>query len=274
MTAGVMAAPLARNPGDAWPARRCRPSRPLAAVLASLLLHLCCLALFGLVRHAPLDGPREEVIVVSLQTLSDGGDNPANEAGGGEALQPSKAPAKTAVAQARPNRAVAAEKPRERAATTARIAAKSRIEPQAAATPSTEAPAGSDTAATASGEASPTEGRSEVLAEAATGSAGAGRGESQAGSSPAAPRLLQGGQPRYPDIARRRGLEGTVLLQVLVLDDGRVGEASVRRSSAHRLLDAAALDAVRDWRFAPASQGGKPVAMAVEVPVAFRLTNG
>lgn len=273
MTAGVMAAPLVREAGDARPARGCRPSRPLTALLASLLLHLCCLALLGLVRHAPLVGPQEEVIVVSLQALFDGGDSPASEAGKNEVFHPSGATATTA-AQARPTRPPAAEKPHERAATTARATAKPRAEPPAAATPTDQAPAVSDTAATTSGGAPPAEGQSDVWAGAATRSGGAGAGGGQDGSSPAAPRLLQGGQPRYPDIARRRGLEGTVLLQVLVLDDGRVGEASVRRSSAHRLLDAAALDAVRDWRFAPASQGGKPVAMAVEVPVAFRLTNG
>jgi protein TonB len=77
--------------------------------------------------------------------------------------------------------------------------------------------------------------------------------------------------PPYPSLARRRGYEGTVLLEVLVTEEGRVGELSVARSSGYKMLDRAALRAVRDWRFEPGTRGGRPMAMAVRIPVRFRL---
>ena len=53
--------------------------------------------------------------------------------------------------------------------------------------------------------------------------------------------------------------------------DGRCHEASIRYSSGHELLDAAARDSVRRWRFVPARRGDTPVDSWVEVPVTFRL---
>jgi len=77
--------------------------------------------------------------------------------------------------------------------------------------------------------------------------------------------------PRYPMIARERGLEGVVLLSVLVRPDGRVEDARVATSSGTSVLDDAALAAVRTWVFAPATRGGRPVESIVEVPVKFAL---
>jgi len=77
--------------------------------------------------------------------------------------------------------------------------------------------------------------------------------------------------PRYPTVARERGLEGVVLLSVLVRPDGRVEEARVASSSGTSVLDDAALAAVRTWVFAPATRGGRPVESVVEVPVKFAL---
>ena len=92
-----------------------------------------------------------------------------------------------------------------------------------------------------------------------------------------APRYAGGGianpPPRYPYMARRRGKEGQVLLRVRVTADGNAATVRVRRSSGYPLLDAAAATAVRSWRFHPASRGGRPVAGAVDVPVAFTLTD-
>lgn len=78
-------------------------------------------------------------------------------------------------------------------------------------------------------------------------------------------------RPAYPEIARRQGVEGTVILSVKVLVDGRTGEVSVKRSSGDPLLDEAAVTAARDWRFLPATQGSKPVDAWVDVPVKFEL---
>ena len=77
--------------------------------------------------------------------------------------------------------------------------------------------------------------------------------------------------PRYPADVRRRGLEGVVVLSVLVRSDGRVEEARVAASSGIAVLDEVALDAVRKWTFVPARQGGRPVESVVEVPVKFAL---
>jgi protein TonB len=79
-------------------------------------------------------------------------------------------------------------------------------------------------------------------------------------------------EPEYPALAVRRGYEGTTLLRVRVLEDGRVAVVEVKESSGYRILDEAALRAVRPWRFTPALMAGKPVASWVLVPIAFKLT--
>ncbi len=77
--------------------------------------------------------------------------------------------------------------------------------------------------------------------------------------------------PEYPNLARRRGWEGTVLLEVEVSSDGWVGSVRVHTTSSFDLLDNAALDAVRKWQFKPGMKGDQPVAMQVLVPVHFVL---
>jgi protein TonB len=79
--------------------------------------------------------------------------------------------------------------------------------------------------------------------------------------------------PAYPESARRRGQQGRVLLQVNVSTDGLPVTVSVAASSGYASLDAAAVTAVEQWRFVPATRGGTPVAAVAEVPVRFRLTD-
>lgn len=76
--------------------------------------------------------------------------------------------------------------------------------------------------------------------------------------------------PRYPPAALRRGVQGTVMLLVLVGSDGRVLEIKVR-SSVDPLLDEAALKAVQDWQFSPATLDGVPYPDWALVPVRFSL---
>ena len=78
-------------------------------------------------------------------------------------------------------------------------------------------------------------------------------------------------KPPYPLAARRRGLEGRVLLSAHVRADGRCAEVRLRVSSGHELLDHAALDTVRHWRFLPARHGDTAVDSWVEIPISFRL---
>lgn len=77
--------------------------------------------------------------------------------------------------------------------------------------------------------------------------------------------------PAYPSSARRLGIQGTTLLQVLVSEDGRVAEVLVKQSAGHSDLDQAAVNAVRRWRFEPARRGTEAVAMWVQIPFEFRF---
>lgn len=78
-------------------------------------------------------------------------------------------------------------------------------------------------------------------------------------------------KPEYPFVARNRGYQGRVVLQVDVLPDGTAASVELTSSSGYDSLDAAALRTVRQWRFVPARRNGRPVAAAVTVPVLFKL---
>ncbi len=77
--------------------------------------------------------------------------------------------------------------------------------------------------------------------------------------------------PEYPALARKRGWEGTVVLEVDIRRDGVVREILVKQSSSYGLLDKEAARAVRAWRFQPGTRAGEPVQMKVLVPVHFLL---
>ncbi|MEM8883044.1 MAG: energy transducer TonB [Planctomycetota bacterium] len=77
--------------------------------------------------------------------------------------------------------------------------------------------------------------------------------------------------PDYPRLARRQGQEGTVRVRIYVNAHGDVERVRLERSSGHRLLDRAALDAARGWWFTPATRNGEPVACEIVQPVVFRL---
>jgi len=79
--------------------------------------------------------------------------------------------------------------------------------------------------------------------------------------------------PAYPPACRRRHEEGVVLVSVQVEADGRPSSISLKQSSGHRLLDEAALDAVRRWTFEPALADGVPVSSIALVPVRFSTTD-
>ena len=77
--------------------------------------------------------------------------------------------------------------------------------------------------------------------------------------------------PRYPVAARRAGEHGTVTLRVRVTADGLASRVAVEKSSGSAHLDAAALEAVKAWRFTPARQGPDAVESWMLVPIVFRL---
>jgi len=81
-------------------------------------------------------------------------------------------------------------------------------------------------------------------------------------------------QPEYPPSSRRAGEAGTVVLEILVLANGRVGDARVKTSSGFPKLDEAALREVkRSWRLTPGTENGKPVDMWGQFAVTFKLTD-
>jgi len=82
---------------------------------------------------------------------------------------------------------------------------------------------------------------------------------------------LRNPPPRYPPIARRNGEQGTVTLRVLVTRTGEPGSVTLEKTSGSAILDAAALETVKQWRFVPAQQDGEPVDASVLVPIVFRL---
>ena len=82
---------------------------------------------------------------------------------------------------------------------------------------------------------------------------------------------LNNPKPAYPPSARRMGMEGVVTLKVLVSREGRAVKIDISRSSGYKLLDKAAAEAIKNWRFVPARQGDTPIEEWVLVPIAFRL---
>jgi len=76
-------------------------------------------------------------------------------------------------------------------------------------------------------------------------------------------------KPVYPELPRKTRTEGTVILEVVV---GRVGDVeSVKVVRSDPLFDPAAVEAVRQWKYRPALQGGRPVRVLLTVKVDFRL---
>lgn len=78
-------------------------------------------------------------------------------------------------------------------------------------------------------------------------------------------------KPNYPNMSKRLGEQGTVVLRVLVKADGSAGEVEVKSSSSYPRLDQAAIDAVKTWRFNPAKIDGKAIDEWYQVPIPFKL---
>lgn len=79
-------------------------------------------------------------------------------------------------------------------------------------------------------------------------------------------------EPAYPSSEIRLEHEGTVLLSVYILANGRVGDVKLDKSSGYPKLDESALREARVWRFQPGSRDGTPVAMWKQLPISFRIT--
>jgi periplasmic protein TonB len=99
---------------------------------------------------------------------------------------------------------------------------------------------------------------------------GMGGGPYRPGSGVAPPRLLKEVRADYTDEARRANVTGEVVLEIVVRRDGTVGDVRILQRLGSG-LDQRAVQAVRQWRFAPATLKGAPVDVIVEVGVEFKL---
>ena len=86
------------------------------------------------------------------------------------------------------------------------------------------------------------------------------------------PRLLTRADPVYPQVAVAARVQGVVVLEAVVDPEGRVEDVRVLRSIP--LLDRAAMDAVKQWRYAPVLVNGRPVSFVLTVTVTFVLNEG
>lgn len=83
------------------------------------------------------------------------------------------------------------------------------------------------------------------------------------------PHKVSGVSPRYPTIAQASRVQGVVILEAVIGEDGTVQHVRVLRSQP--LLQDAAVEAVRQWRFTPTLLNGQPVPVVMTVTVAFTL---
>ncbi len=86
-----------------------------------------------------------------------------------------------------------------------------------------------------------------------------------------APVLVKFVNPKYPDLARQAGIEGTVLLNVLVGDDGKVMQVTVIQSDVTPAMEKSAQEAAKQFLFKPAKQRTVPVKARVAIPIRFKL---
>jgi protein TonB len=228
-----------------------------ASFAVSALVHATALAV--LMRGAPLPPDQPALTLIPIALVGGRG------GGGGEVGPPPATvtpPAPPPPAPAEPVREVAKPKPPPR-----RPAAVVARRPPQAPTP---APS---TAPPASGEAT----AGAVAGGTGTGGGsggGGGGGDGSGGDGSGGARVAYGMNPRppYPMVARRLGMEGVVLLDVLVMPDGRAADVRLAKSSGFAPLDDSATSTVRArWRFVPARRGGVAVESRVTVPIRFRL---
>lgn len=100
---------------------------------------------------------------------------------------------------------------------------------------------------------------------------GAGGGVYRAGGAVTPPRPIKQVKPKYTDQALALKIQGSVVLDVVVMNDGQPGQILVRRSLDPGGLDEAAIAAAREWRFEPGRLAGAPVDVLVTLILDFRI---
>jgi periplasmic protein TonB len=75
----------------------------------------------------------------------------------------------------------------------------------------------------------------------------------------------------YPPSAKRRGEEGTIVVQLHVLESGKVDQVEVKTSSGFPSLDEGAVGYVKTWQLLPGTRDGKPIATWWSIKVTFKI---
>ncbi len=152
------------------------------------------------------------------------------------------------------------------------VSKKTNASPAAISTPERPAADASNSSGSTAGAASTTGGGG-LSGRQAAGAGGLGSGDSPFSGDQVdePPVLLSRVVPAYPEDARRRRIEGEVVLRVVVDSNGRV-ENSIKVIESIPMLDRAAIEAVRKWRFSPGrNRDGTAVRVLLEVPLRFTL---
>lgn len=101
---------------------------------------------------------------------------------------------------------------------------------------------------------------------------GTGGGVHRPGNGVTLPVVLREVKPQYTADAMRAKVQGTVLLECVVLPDGTVGQVEIVRSLDSSFgLDQEAVKAAKQWRFRPGTRFGEPVAVLVTIELTFTL---
>lgn len=78
-------------------------------------------------------------------------------------------------------------------------------------------------------------------------------------------------KPRYPRLAQRQGIEGTAMYEIWLDENGQQIKQNLLSSSGASMLDQAALEAIKKWKFSPRKINGTSIAHRVQVPIRFKL---
>jgi len=84
------------------------------------------------------------------------------------------------------------------------------------------------------------------------------------------PRIIHNAFPEYSDLARKKKIQGTVTLALVVTSEGNTDLIEVKQGIGYG-LDEKAVEAVHKWKFQPATKDGKPVSMEIAAEVTFHL---
>jgi TonB family protein len=95
--------------------------------------------------------------------------------------------------------------------------------------------------------------------------------ESRGAITKAKPLIQVNPAPIYPKLARQRGWEGTVKLTALIEKDGTANQVGIAESSGYGILDNAAVNTVKTWKFSPAQSGPIQFSSRISIPIRFDL---